>query len=78
MIIKKSEKSGTVEIKTKCKACGKTARIDDKEKLSSHIKKNPPKYDDVNESDKKSLKNNEVEKMDIVKLNKEIGKKISK
>lgn len=72
-VIKKGE---SYDIKTKCKACGKTARIDEKEKLSSHIKKNPPKYNDDDDINKK--KDKDVGQAVDKTLTKEIMKRMSK
>ena len=63
------------EIRGKCWACGNICKLDEKHKLSTHIKNFPPKYDETankslaGDAEKVVTKKDESKKMD--KLTKE-------
>ncbi len=72
------KKEKNAKVKAKCKACGKTCEISEKEKLTGFIRKNPPTY--PKETTEKEIKSGESSVKDSSSggLTKDIIKKISK
>ena len=66
------------EIRAKCWACGNICKLDEKHKISNHIKNFPPKYD---ESAKKPInaegEKGEKKKEDVKKMDKQTKEKMS-
>lgn len=62
------------EIRSKCKACGEIAKLDDKHKFTTHIRNFPPKYDE--NEDKAFVP--DIDKKDKGKIQEEKKKSIDK